>query len=87
MPNVLLPVPGPPLIRISFGGSFVLLTGGGALNVRRCFMEAGNAVGCATLLFLAGGVTNADVVEKNDDAARRMAAADKQNLMVVQNQK
>lgn len=55
IPKVLFPVPGPPLIRISFGGSFVFLTGGGELNVRRCFMEADNAVVglcCATLLLL-----------------------------------
>mmetsp|Transcript_25963 Transcript_25963/g.54840 ORF Transcript_25963/g.54840 Transcript_25963/m.54840 type:complete len:122 (-) Transcript_25963:125-490(-) len=39
MPNVLLPVPGHPLIKISFGGSFPFRSGGGELNVIRCFIE------------------------------------------------
>ena len=38
MPNVLLPVPGQPLIKISLGGCFASRNGVGELNVRRCFM-------------------------------------------------
>ena len=58
IPNVDLPVPGPPLIRINFGGSFPFLKGGGELNVRRCFMEADNEVDAARDSFRAG--LNAD---------------------------
>jgi hypothetical protein len=35
-----LNLPGHPVIKISFGGSFPSLSGGGELNVRRCFTAA-----------------------------------------------
>ena len=37
IPNVLLPVPGHPAIKISLGGVFPSFKGGGELKVRRCF--------------------------------------------------
>jgi hypothetical protein len=77
IPKVLFPVPGPPLMRINFGGSFLLLKGGGELNVRRCFMEADNAV-CKTTSFFGGLNPNAERM----DAASRMAAADKWHLIM-----
>lgn len=40
MPNVDFPVPGQPLIKISFGGSFPFFSGGGELKVSRCFIDA-----------------------------------------------
>ncbi len=69
MPNVLLPVPGPPLIRINFGGSFTFLKGGGELNARRCFMEAGNEVDAAIDFFGVG--LNADAERRMQHATRR----------------
>mmetsp|Transcript_9303 Transcript_9303/g.13681 ORF Transcript_9303/g.13681 Transcript_9303/m.13681 type:complete len:93 (-) Transcript_9303:52-330(-) len=84
MPNVDLPVPGPPPIRINFGGSFTFLKGGGELNARRCFMEADNDEVDATRGF--GGGLNADV-EQRMHATRRLAAVKRviaNNTMAVQ---
>mmetsp|Transcript_24694 Transcript_24694/g.37447 ORF Transcript_24694/g.37447 Transcript_24694/m.37447 type:complete len:95 (+) Transcript_24694:938-1222(+) len=86
MPNVDLPVPGPPLIRISFGGSFTFLKGGGELNARRCFMEADNDEVDATRCPFGGGL-NADAEQRMHATSR--LAADKRvivanNTMAVQ---
>lgn len=51
IPNVLLPVPGHPVINISLGGSLPSLSGGGELKVRRCFTAAEMDV-CVLHLFV-----------------------------------
>jgi len=60
MPKVLFPVPGHPVMIISFGGSFPYLSGGGALNVRRCLTPADKAV----RVRMVGTGWKADAVDK-----------------------
>ena len=60
MPKVLFPVPGHPVMIISFGGSFPSLSGGGALNVRRCLTPADKAV----RVRMVGTGWKADAVDK-----------------------
>ena len=67
-------MPGPPLIRINFGGSLLAFLKGGGEKVRRCFMgfmEADNEEVATRGPF--GGGLNADAQERIA-ATRRLAA-------------